>query len=80
MRSAIGQKMDTPLAIIMTRMPNIIVAQSEQTILAAARLIAQHQIDSLPVVTPNFEILGKISKTNIVNLLAELSQLEDSYD
>lgn len=80
LRSAIGQKMDTPLAIIMTRMPNIIVAQSEQTILAAARLIAQHQIDSLPVVTPNFEILGKISKTNIVNLLAELSQLEDSYD
>ncbi|MCR8969687.1 helix-turn-helix transcriptional regulator [Facklamia sp. P12945] len=77
LRSAIGQLMDTPLTIIMTRMPNIIVAQPDQTVLDAARLISEHQIDSLPIVTADYEILGKVSKTHIVNLLVELSQSEE---
>lgn len=76
LRSAIGQLMDTPLAIIMTRMPNIIVGQPDQTVLDAARLISKHQIDSLPIVTPDYEVLGKVSKTHIVNLLVEISQTE----
>ncbi|MBG9980661.1 helix-turn-helix transcriptional regulator [Facklamia sp. DSM 111018] len=76
LRSIIGQTHNTTLAIIMTRMPNIIVAQPNQSILDAAKLIAQHQIDSLPIVTPNYEILGKLSKSNIVNLLVEICQSE----
>ena len=72
LRSSIGQPADTPLGVIMTRMPNIIVIQPDQSVLEAARLIAQHQVDSLPVVTANYEILGKISKTHIVNLLVDL--------
>lgn len=77
LRAAIGQLMDTPLAIIMTRMPNIIVGQPDQTVLDAAKLIAKHQIDSLPIVSPEYEILGKVSKTHLVNLLVELSQSEE---
>ena len=77
LRSSIGQPADTPLGVIMTRMPNIIVIQPDQSILEAARLIAQHQVDSLPVVTANHEILGKISKTHIVNLLVDLCYAEE---
>ncbi|MHB0807995.1 MAG: helix-turn-helix transcriptional regulator [Facklamia hominis] len=77
LRSSIGQPADTPLGVIMTRMPNIIVIQPDQSILEAARLIAQHQVDSLPVVTANYEILGKISKTHIVNLLVDLCYAEE---
>ncbi|EPH08773.1 MULTISPECIES: helix-turn-helix transcriptional regulator [Facklamia] len=77
LRSSIGQPADTPLGVIMTRMPNIIVIQPDQSVLEAARLIAQHQVDSLPVVTANHEILGKISKTHIVNLLVDLCYAEE---
>ena len=77
LRSSIGQPADTPLGVIMTRMPNIIVIQPDQSVLEAARLIAQHQVDSLPVVTTNHEILGKISKTHIVNLLVDLCYAEE---
>ncbi|EKB54989.1 helix-turn-helix transcriptional regulator [Facklamia hominis] len=77
LRSSIGQPADTPLGVIMTRMPNIIVIQPDQSVLEAARLIAQHQVDSLPVVTANYEILGKISKTHIVNLLVDLCYAEE---
>ena len=77
LRSSIGQPADTPLGVLMTRMPNIIVIQPDQSVLEAARLIAQHQVDSLPVVTANYEILGKISKTHIVNLLVDLCYAEE---
>ena len=77
LRSSIGQPADTPLGVIMTRMPNIIVIQPDQSVLEAARLIAQHQVDSLPVVTANHEILGKISKTHIVYLLVDLCYAEE---
>ena len=77
LRSSLGQPADTPLGVIMTRMPNIIVIQPDQSVLEAARLIAQHQVDSLPVVTANYEILGKISKTHIVNLLVDLCYAEE---
>lgn len=76
LRSIIGQMPQTTLAVIMSRMPNIIVCQQEQTVLEAAKLISSHQVDSLPVVTPEYEVIGKISKTNIIDLLVDLSHSE----
>lgn len=60
---------DLPIGVMMTRMPNIIVVTPEMTVLEAAQLISRHQVDSLPVVdkSADYAILGKISKTNIVD-------------
>ena len=57
----------TPVAVIMTRSPNIITITQNVTILDAGALLLQHKIDSLPVVseTNETEIIGKITKTTI---------------
>ena len=39
-----------PINIIMTRMPNIIYAEENETILESVKKLIKHQIDSLPVV------------------------------
>ncbi|MBZ6526620.1 helix-turn-helix transcriptional regulator [Aerococcaceae bacterium DSM 111021] len=73
-----GQADKTAVAIVMTRMPNIIAVTPEMTVLKAAQLISKHQIDSLPVISSDNQVIGKMSKTNIVDLLVELSSGEDS--
>ena len=57
----------TPIAVIMTRSPNIITVTEDLRVLDAGYLIFQHKIDSLPVVSkkdPN-KVIGKITKTTI---------------
>ncbi|HBY90692.1 MAG: helix-turn-helix transcriptional regulator [Ruoffia tabacinasalis] len=73
-----GQAEKTAVAIVMTRMPNIIAVTSEMTVLKAAELISKHQIDSLPVISSDDQVIGKMSKTNIIDLLVELSSEEDA--
>lgn len=73
-----GQAEKTAVAIVMTRMPNIIAVTPEMTVLKAAQLISNHQIDSLPVISSDNQVIGKMSKTNIIDLLVELSSEEDS--
>lgn len=77
LRSILGQNTQTALAVIMTRMPNIIVAQADQSVLEAAQLLSQHQIDSLPIVTPDYKVIGKITKSNIVDFLVDLCNSEE---
>lgn len=65
-----------PVAMIMTRMPNIIYTYGYETIYKAALRIIEHEVDSLPVVekftdennSEKFKITGKISKTNITQI------------
>lgn len=73
-----GQAEKTAVAIVMTRMPNIIAVTPEMTVLKAAELISNHQIDSLPVISSDDQVIGKMSKTNIIDLLVELSSEEDA--
>lgn len=73
-----GQAEKTAVAIVMTRMPNIIAVTPEITVLKAAELISNHQIDSLPVISSDDQVIGKMSKTNIIDLLVELSLEEDA--
>ncbi|HJG48210.1 MAG TPA: helix-turn-helix transcriptional regulator [Facklamia tabacinasalis] len=73
-----GQAEKTAVAIVMTRMPNIIAVTPEMTVLKAAELISNHQIDSLPVISSDDQVIGKMSKTNIIDLLVELSLEEDA--
>lgn len=59
----------TPIGIIMTRMPNIIVAYEDTTLFEVAQLLQHHEIDSLPIVSKAqpLKVIGKISKTTILN-------------
>ncbi|HHV65745.1 MAG TPA: helix-turn-helix transcriptional regulator [Peptococcaceae bacterium] len=69
-----------PIGVIMTRMPNIIMVTSDESVLDAARKLVQHQIDTLPVVenyineegNEVYEVVGRFTKTNITNLFVEL--------
>lgn len=73
-----------PVGVIMTRMPNLITTTSEESIYEAAKKIIEHQVDSLPVVKPvklaepkgkeEWEICGRVTKTNLTKLLVELAE------
>jgi CBS domain-containing protein len=72
-----------PVAMIMTRMPNIITVTDDDTVLDAVSKIIDHEVDSLPVVTEVFEkgrkyykVTGKFSKTNIARLLLDLVNMK----
>jgi CBS domain-containing protein len=70
-----------PVGVIMTRMPNIIFVEKEDSVYLAAQRLMEHQVDSLPVVERSFDnnkenlrIVGKVSKTNITNLFVKLGE------
>ena len=68
-----------PVAMIMTRMPNITTILPEENVLTAASKIVDHEVDSLPVVEKidfegkeKYKVVGKISKSNITKLFVEI--------
>ncbi len=69
-----------PIGVIMTRMPNIVMVTSDESVLDAARKLVQHQIDTLPVVeiyidgggNEVYEVVGRFTKTNVTNLFVDL--------
>lgn len=70
-----------PIGIIMTRMPNIVLVDEEESVYTAAQKIIEHQVDCLPVVEKIetegkeiYKIKGKISKTNITTLFVRLGE------
>ncbi|MXQ53630.1 helix-turn-helix transcriptional regulator [Shimazuella alba] len=69
-----------PVSIIMSRMPNLILCRSEDSLFEAAMQMVTHQIDSLPVVRSHqtseqeWEVIGRITKTTIVKAFVELGQ------
>lgn len=65
-----------PVSIVMTRMPNLIYAEEDESILSGVKKIIKHQIDSLPVVkvieTEDeivYKVVGRFTKTNTTKLL-----------
>lgn len=72
-----------PVSVAMTRMPNIITIRADDTVLLAAKRLVNYEIDALPVVE-NFidesgepledklKVIGRVSKTNITRVLADL--------
>ncbi|WP_061214664.1 helix-turn-helix transcriptional regulator [Syntrophomonas wolfei] len=82
LKTTIGQAdiHKVPVSVIMTRMPNIVTATLEETVVAAIKKIVEHEVDSLPVVKnrvedeeEKLEVVGKISKTNIARLFLDLA-------
>ncbi len=71
-----------PVSVIMTRMPNIITAYAEETVVSVVKKIVVHEIDSLPVVKcfldvegeEKYEVVGKVTKTNIARLFLDLAE------
>lgn len=70
-----------PVGIIMTRMPNIVYIEKEDSAYLAAQRIIEHEVDSLPVVERVFDgskeaftIVGKVSKTNVTRLFVKLGE------
>ncbi|MBC1520586.1 helix-turn-helix transcriptional regulator [Listeria aquatica] len=59
---------ETPIVTIMTRMPNLLTIKKTDPVLDAALSIVTHQVDSLPVVEAEDRIIGKLSKSSIVEL------------
>lgn len=57
----------TPVAVIMTRKPNIVTTTTDTRILDVGYLLMQHQVDSLPVIDSEQKVIGKITKTIIMN-------------
>ncbi|MGX7149008.1 hypothetical protein IGL98_001637 [Enterococcus sp. DIV0840] len=59
----------TPVAMIMSRMPNIITITRDRTILEAGGLLIQHNIDTLPVVEIDQpkKVIGKVTKTRMMS-------------
>lgn len=80
LRSAIGgtDLHKVPIGVIMTRMPNIIYIEKEDTVLSAAIKLIEHQIDSIPVVEyvdedqNRLRVIGRVTKTTITRLFVEL--------
>ena len=76
---ATGLSNETAIAVVMTRMPNLVVATPDMPVLEAGKLIVNHQVDSLPVIEggESTKVIGKLSKTNLVQLFVELSTSEE---
>ena len=73
-----------PVGVIMTRMPNIVCGNSEDSAYSLAKKIIEHEIDSIPIVEKietedgeknQYKIIGKISKTNITKLFVKLGEV-----
>ncbi|WP_342773808.1 helix-turn-helix transcriptional regulator [Cohnella pontilimi] len=70
-----------PISMVMTRLPRIITVLPEDTLWKAASKMLENQIGGLPVVRPlespemkgKLEVIGRITKTNIMQFLVELS-------
>ncbi len=79
LKTAIGGSdlLRVPVTVIMTRMPHIVTADPDLDVVTAAKKIVDYQIDALPVIREaepgKFKILGKVTKTTLARLLAELS-------
>lgn len=69
-----------PISVIMTRMPNIVVAEEQESLLSAAKKMIEHEIDGLPVVKERsdgrLEVIGRVTKTNITKAFVELGKEE----
>ncbi|UYO34495.1 helix-turn-helix transcriptional regulator [Bacillus zhangzhouensis] len=81
LRASIGKQElpSIPVHIIMTRMPNITVCRKDDFIMDVAKHLIEKQIDALPVIKDTdkgFEVVGRITKTNMTKILVSLSDNE----
>jgi len=74
LRASLNSDIDhTPVAVCMTRMPHIKVCHKEMSILEAATILHEFEVDSLPVVEEenHRNVIGKITKSKILSFITE---------
>lgn len=81
LRASIGKQELTsiPVNIIMTRMPNITFCERDDYLIDIGKTLIDKQIDAMPVVKKTdigYEVIGRITKTNITKLLVALANDE----
>jgi len=82
LKTAIGKAdiATLPIGVIMTRMPNIVVAYEEESLLDVAKRIIDRKIDGMPVVRPQengkLKVVGRLTKTNITKAMVALGSGE----
>src|SRR4051812_44009413 len=82
LRASLGNQNlhELPVSVIMTRMPNIITINPEETLLVAAQKMIENHIDSLPVVKEveeqknTYLLVGRITKTTITRAYLEIME------
>ncbi|MGD9475185.1 MAG: helix-turn-helix transcriptional regulator [Eubacteriaceae bacterium] len=83
-KAMIGRKeVDTlPIPLIMTRMPNIIYLEPEESVYDAAFKTMYYEVESLPIVTKEKDehgkerlvLIGKVSRTNISRYVVNMGK------
>lgn len=74
LRASLSNNLEqTPVAVCMTRIPHLKTCTKDLTILEAASILQDFQVDSLPVVAQDNprQIIGKITKTKILNYIIQ---------
>lgn len=62
-----------PVSLVMTRQPNLITVNPDDSVFSAAEKMINHQIDSLPVVrNEKREVIGRVTKTTMTRVLLDL--------
>lgn len=70
---------NTPISLVMTRMPNLVTIGPLDTAFEGARLIDERGVDSIPVVEEENGILtvvGRFTKTNVNRMFVEMCKGE----
>ncbi|NOU73768.1 CBS domain-containing protein [Paenibacillus sp. LMG 31458] len=67
-----------PVSLVMTRHPNVVTVNPDDSVLEAARKMTHHQVDGLPVVKSEAdqepgEVVGRITKTTMTKLLLDVA-------
>ncbi|WP_330998717.1 helix-turn-helix transcriptional regulator [Pectinatus frisingensis] len=74
-----------PVQMVMTPLTKLIVTEPGESVVMAARKIIDNEIDALPVVKVSagiersYEIVGRLTKTNLARLIVDLSEGKRGY-
>jgi DeoR family transcriptional regulator, catabolite repression regulator len=67
-----------PVAVIMTRLPQIHTIREDASVMDVVQQICDHEVDALPVVRlhgrDSYRVVGRVTKTNLARLLLELGE------
>lgn len=81
-KHAIGKKdlEKIPVSIVMTRMPNVVTMEDDETLAMAIAKMVEHQVDCIPVTQravdqdgkQRLKITGRVSKTGIIMVIHDM--------
>jgi len=76
-----GDIHNIPVNMAMTRMPHVVAASIDDSLLDAAILMVRHEVDSLPILSSDGEtaneVVGRVSKTTITKAFVELGDYRE---